>query len=139
MTHITTRQFQDFLSQISDCFIERDLSAWRDSIELPFSLITSKGAAVLNDETEVEQNFNLYLKACECMNLDQIIRIVKSLEDCQDGTWIGTYETHLMSRGQRATRPYTSSILLVPEDNRIKAVAILNARGTDEWVSVGLD
>lgn len=134
MEYISQDEFEDFLVRISDCFIERDFATWRARIVTPFSLVTSAGIVTLTNEEELQQNFLLYLKACDCMNLDQVLRVPKSLEDCKDGTWIGTYETHLLSNGTRATNSYTSSVLLMIDEGTMKMRAILNARGTDEWV-----
>lgn len=134
MEQISQSEFEDFLVRISDCFIEKDLSAWRGCIQLPFSMVTSTGVITLSDEEELEQNFQLYLKAVDCMGLDQVLRVPKALEDCKDGTWIGTYETHLLSRGAKATTSYTSSALLILKEGQIRMTAILNARGTREWV-----
>ena len=124
---MTTDEFQDFLDQISVCFIERDFSAWQRAILLPFTMVTNEGSAVLATVTELERNFHHYLDACQIMSLDKIFRRPISLELCRDGLWLGTYETNLMSRGQRATEPYVSTALLHPLPDGIRMSSILNA------------
>jgi hypothetical protein len=125
--------FDRFLEEISDCFIQRDFEPWRNRIVLPFSLITKDGPVLLRTTSRLRENFDQYLVACKALSLDQIVRRPISLEDCKDGTWIGTYETNLLSKGQRAVAPYTSSALLVPVDGILKMHSIMNARGHHDW------
>jgi hypothetical protein len=126
-------RFEEFLDAISRCFIERDLSLWKDRVIFPFSLVTSAGPVVISTDAQLRENFDLYLAACEAMHLDEIVREPLSLDDCKDGTWIGTYETNLLSHGVRATEPYTSSALLKEVSGKFKMLSILNARGHHDW------
>ena len=125
--------FQTFLDAISMCFIHRDFEMWRSRVIYPVSLITSAGPNIINDDAQLQVNFELYLRACDAMKLDKIYRTPLSLEDCHDGHWIGTYETNMLSRGVRATLPYTSSVLLQEVDGRFKMTSVLNARGHHDW------
>ncbi|MEM7470255.1 MAG: hypothetical protein AAF340_02815 [Pseudomonadota bacterium] len=134
MEILSKQQFQIFLDDISECFVTRDFSVWEGHIELPFSLITSKGPTTLTTRDELYENFEQYISVCKLLNIDRIYRIPVSLEDCKDGTMIGTYTTHLMSGQLRATRPYTSSVLLLDNGSAWKMTAVLNARGTHEWL-----
>lgn len=126
-------EFHDFLTSISDCFVKRDFEGWRNRIVFPFSLITSAGPVFVRNEQEAHENFELYLQASDAMRLDCIYRTAISLENCNDGTWIGTYETNMLSNGVRATAPYTSSAMLVAVDGIFKMRSILNARGHHDW------
>ena len=135
---MTTEDFQAFLDEISVCFISRDFAGWRARILLPFTLVSSRGSEVLATEAELAQNFSLYLDACAVLSLDQIVRRPISLELCRDGLWLGTYETSLMSRGQRATDPYVSTALLHPFEDDPRMSSILNARGHHDWTGEGL-
>ncbi|MCE8007494.1 hypothetical protein [Aestuariivita sp.] len=128
--------FQAFLDGISDCFITHDFEPWRSRIILPFSLVTSVGPIVLTTEEALRENFELYLQAVDAMKLDQVVRVPISFEDCVDGTWIGTYETNLLSGGVRATDPYISSALLIPYPDGLKMTSILNARGHHYWTGL---
>ena len=127
------QMFTDFLDDISRCFIEHDFAMWDRRIIYPMSLITAQGPVILSSEPEARENFGLYLQACTIMRLDDIYRTPISLEDCKDGSFIGTYETNLLSRGARATAPYTSSVLLRIHDNRFCMKSIMNARGHHDW------
>lgn len=130
---MTDSRFDDFLDAISRCFIERNFALWQDRVIYPFSLITSAGPVVISDDTKLRESFELYLSACDTMQLDEIVRTCVSLEDCKDGSWIGTYETNLLSHGNRATPPYTSSALLQDVFGKFKMTSILNARGHHDW------
>ena len=125
--------FLDFLETISMCFIDKDFSAWEGRIIYPLSLITAQGPIVLHSKEDAQENFDLYLQACEVMRLDHIYRRPISLEDCRDGQFIGTYETNLLSHGVRATPPYTSSAMLQLRDGQFCMQSILNARGHHDW------
>ena len=127
------KQFREFLDAISTCFIDDDFEMWRVRVIYPFSLITSKGPVVIGNDAQLLDNFKLYLHARDAMKLDQILRHPLSIEDCADGSFIGTYETNLLSHGVRATAPYTSSALLVEQDGIFKMTSILNARGHHDW------
>ncbi|WP_299498643.1 hypothetical protein [uncultured Roseobacter sp.] len=133
---IHVQEFQDLLDRMSACFIERDFAAWRSLIILPISMVTKDGPVFLSTEEELRKNFDHYLTACDIMQLDNIYRRPLGLENCMDGTWIGTYETNLMRKNLRAAPPFTSSALLVSTDEGIKLAAILNARGHHEWTGV---
>ena len=126
-------EFEQFLNDISVCFIEKDFETWRSRVVLPYTLVTSAGPEVCKDETSLRENFALYLQACETMHLTEIVRLPLNFEDCKDGTFIGTYETHLISNGSRATAPYTSAALLQKRDGLLKMHSILNARGHHDW------
>ncbi|MEP4198431.1 MAG: hypothetical protein ABJL99_22660 [Aliishimia sp.] len=134
MDDISNEQFQAFLDEISECFVTRDFAVWRGKVIYPFSLITSAGPVTLRNDDELRRNFEMYLFVCDQLNIDKVFRVPKSLENCDDGTWIGTYVTHLMSGAQRAARPFTSSVLMSVTPSGIKMTAILNARGTHEWI-----
>ena len=136
MAFDSQREFRALLDEISDCFIRRDFQAWRDRLLLPFSLITKAGPVVLETQAEVRQNFDLYLQACDAMQLDQVVRRPMNLEECPDGTWIGTYETNLLRHGHRATDPYVSSALFHVVNGRFIIASILNARGHADWTGV---
>ena len=127
------QMFTAFLDDISTCFIEKDFAKWNCRILYPMSLITAQGPVVLSNEADARENFALYLQACTIMRLDDIYRTPISLEDCQDGSFIGTYETNLLSHGARATAPYTSSALMHVRDGRFCMKSIMNARGHHDW------
>lgn len=130
---MTDDEFLAFLEDISTPFIDRDYAAWRRVTILPFSMVTKDGPVALGNETEMRRNFDLYLKACAALKLDRILRRPIRLEDCGDGTVIGTYETELLSRGRRATAPYVSSGLIHKTTEGYRLSSILNARGHHSW------
>ncbi|ABG30951.1 hypothetical protein CEP88_16500 [Roseobacter denitrificans] len=125
--------FQSFLDDVSECFIERDFALWRSRVLYPFSLITSAGAIVIENDDELRDNFELYLQACDAMQLDRIYRVPLGLEACSDGTWLGSYETNLLRNGMRATAPYRSTALLHKNADGIRMSSIMNARGHHDW------
>ena len=130
---MTDADFQDFLDAISVCFIAQDFAGWRARTLLPFTLVTARGSEVFTTESALAKNFSLYLDACKIMSLDAIHRRPISLELCRDGLWMGTYETNLMSHGQRATDPYLSTALLHPLSDGPRMSSIMNARGHHDW------
>lgn len=125
--------FQSFLDDISDCFIERDFKRLRNRVIYPFSLITRAGPNVIKTDDDLREDFALYLQACDAMQLDHIFRVPLGLEECSDGTWLGSYETNLLRNGMRATAPYKSTALLHHRPDGIRASAIMNARGHYDW------
>ena len=132
----TLADFEAFLDAISVCFIKGDLTAWRQRILLPFSVVTRDGPVVLKTDNEVAENFDNYLKAVDLMGLSLVDRRPIAFEDCQDGTWLGTYETRLVTNGLLATRPYTSTALLIWDGRMLRMTSILNGRGHHEWTGV---
>lgn len=130
---MTEPKLQVFLDAISGCFITGEFDVWRDHILLPFSIVTAEGSEILTSEAELRENFGLYLQACQIMSLDQIVRRPIEFELCEDGAWMATYETSLLSRGQRATDPYVSTALIHPMADGLRMSAILNGRGHHEW------
>ena len=130
-----TQLFNDLLEATSRCFLDRNYDLWRRHVLLPFTLITRSGAIVMATEKELRENFDLYVKARETLHLDEVVRRPVSLEDCRDGTWIGTYETNLLRRGTRVTDPYTSSALLVEDDGVFRMRSVMNARAPQDWAA----
>ena len=130
---MTPADFRDLLGDISDCFVERDLDLWRSRLVLPLSLITKQGTVVLTDDTAVARNFSYYCDAMRMMGVDMVHRSPLSLQDCNDGTWIGTFSTELLSKGQRTLQPYTASALMTLVDGQVRISSVLNARGHHDW------
>lgn len=128
--------FDLFLDDISRCFLERDLALWQSRLILPFSVVTKDNPIILPDAAAVEQNFQHYLTAMEVMELDLVARQAISLEDCNDGTWLGTFVTRLVSKGILATAPYTATALLQRVDGRFRMASMLNGRGHREWTGI---
>lgn len=136
---MTQDDFENFLKDISDCFVTGDFDQWAGIVLLPLSLITKDGLVVLTTRDELRVNFEHYLTAAKIMRLDTVSRRPISLEDCGDGTFIATYQTELMSGGVRAEKPYVSSALLRTLDGRIRMMSIMNARGHHNWTGVTPD
>lgn len=126
-------KFECFLDDISCCFIEQDVKLWMSRLTLPFTIVTKDGPTVMATDAAVKDNFDCYLKACEIMQLDLIDRTIVALEDCQDGTWLGTFKTRLLSRQILATAPYTSTALLTLQNSRFRMSSMLNGRGHTDW------
>ena len=126
-------EFDSFLTDISECFISENFQLWADRIVLPFSVVTKTGPIVSYTREDLEADFTRYLEACHTMKLDLVHRIPISIEHCEDDTMICTYSTELLSHGQRATEPFTSSALMSQVDGRWRMTAILNARGHSSW------
>lgn len=129
-------QFGEFLEDISRCFIQRDLELWRRRLILPFSIITRLGPVSLCTEQAVAENFQHYLMACEAMQLDLIDRRIVGLQDCEDGTWLGTFQTRLVRKEILVVRPYTATSLLQQFDGEFRMSSMLNGRGHTEWTGV---
>ena len=130
------QEFESFLDDISVCFTRRDADLWRSRIWLPFSIVTKKGVTALPTEDAVFRNFRHYLTAMDVMALDLVDRHAVSLEDCRDGTWLGTFQTRLVSQGALATAPYTSTALLQIYEDRFRMSSMLNGRGHTEWTGI---
>lgn len=126
-------EFEIFLEEISVSYLDRDFPRWMARVRLPFTFVTKDGPVLLSDLDAAKVNFDHYLTAIDVMRLDMISRRAVSLEDCKDGTFIGTYVTELLSHGKRATEPYTSSVLLHPSDAGWRMSAVMNARGHHQW------
>ncbi|MBE1293069.1 MAG: hypothetical protein GJ677_11315 [Rhodobacteraceae bacterium] len=129
-------EFERFLTDISDAFIDRKFDQWRDRLILPFSLVTKLKPIVLATEDAVRDSFHQYLVAAKMMNLDLIDRVPISLEACPDGTWLGTFRTRMLSGAHLATAPYTSTALLHNAEGRFRMSSMLNARGHQDWTGV---
>lgn len=126
---MNSEEFSLFLDRISDCFVQCDFLAWESCVLRPFTLITKKGPVYLATRSELEANFNLYLAAEKIMRIDQIVRQQISIEDCKDGTFIGTYKTELLSKGHRAVDPYISSALIHDTKSGWRMSVVMGANG----------
>jgi len=126
-------EFERFLSDISDSFMERDSTRWKARILLPFTIVSEPRPTVLETWEQVEINFGHYLIACQAMKLDLIDRTPMSIEHCDDGSVIATYRTEMLSHGMRATDPYVASALLHETPTGWRMSSILNARGHHDW------
>ncbi|MEX0286877.1 MAG: hypothetical protein AB3N23_19915 [Paracoccaceae bacterium] len=131
-----TEEFDSLLDDISRCFVERDFDLWTSRLLLPFSIITRIGPTAMTSEADLRRNFQYYLTAMEIMAVDMVDRTAISLENCEDGTWLGTFQTRLVSQGKLATDPYTATGLLQIQDGRFMMSSMLNGRGHFEWTGV---
>ena len=129
-------RFEEFLEEISKCFDQQDVEVWLTRLILPFSIITPTGPVLIDTEKAVAKNFNLYLQAMDILNIEMVCRNIISLEDCRDGTWLGTFQTRLLSSGILVTAPYTSTALLQLKDKEFRMSSMLNGRGHSEWTGV---
>ncbi|MEL6957765.1 MAG: hypothetical protein AAGL89_02295 [Pseudomonadota bacterium] len=130
---MTETEFNDFLVRISTPFISGDFEAWEACIHLPLALVTQSGPVTLYDRDDLRKNFDLYIQATRIMGLTEVFRTPVSIEDCDDGTFIVTYRTELLSNGTRRTNPYTSSALVLKIDGTWRLNSIMNARGHHDW------
>ena len=128
--------FEDFLDDISRCFVEPSFNLWRSRLILPFSIVTQKGPVVLTNSAALHRNFEHYLDAMKIMQIDVVDRSIVSFEDCKDGTILGTFQTRLVSNGMLRTAPYTATALLQRIDGRLRMSSMLNGRGHHEWTGV---
>lgn len=126
---MTEAEFQKLLEDISLCFVRKDIEFLSAHTLLPFALVTPDGPITITTHEELMFHFDLYVKSYEILRVDAIFRRVISLEDCRDGSFIGTYETELLSHGTRVAEPYVSSVLVHDTPEGWKASSILNARG----------
>lgn len=127
-------QFDAFLEDISECFTKRDFSQWQARIVYPFTLVTASGPLAISGDSDLRATFEMYLISYDAMRLDEMVHTPRSLQDCKDGTWIGTYETNLLSKGTRVVAPFTSSALMVREAGAFKMMSILNAYGPHDQI-----
>lgn len=129
-------EFESFLKDLSDSFLERDLALWRASLILPFSVVTKTGSVTMQTDEEVAENFRHYLEACDRMQLDIVDHVALSLEDCHDGTWLGTFQTRLLSNTILTTDPNTSTVLLHLRHDRFRMSSMMNAHGPSNWTQI---
>lgn len=134
---MTDAEFIDILNAISECFINDDFATWETKILRPFTMITRTGPICLTTLEELEENFNLFIKARDNMNVDLISRRAITIDKCEDGIYIGTYETQLLSRGQRLAEPYISSALFHASSTGWRMSSILGARGHHSETGLG--
>lgn len=131
--------FEDFLNDISRCFLEPSFNLWRSRLILPFTIVTQKGPVVLANSAALHRNFAHYLQAIEILQIDVIDRSIVSFETCEDGTILGTFQTRLVSNGMLSTDLYTATALLQRIDERLRMSSMLNGRGHHEWTGIAGD
>lgn len=120
--------FEDFLNDISRCFLERNFDLWRSRVILPFCVITRKGPVILADVAALQKDFELYLKAIDRMRFDLVDRNAISFEECGDDTFLGTFQTRLVSGGILSSASYTATALLLRVEGRLRMSSMLNAK-----------
>ncbi len=133
---MTEAEFQIFLDEGSDCFISGDFAQWASMVVLPFTMVTKDGPVTLSDLDDLRQNFDLYVAAGRILRIDLISRRAISLEDCGDGTFIGTLETEILSHGARIVEPYTASVLLHNRGGKWKMSTVMSSHGNYQWTEI---
>ena len=131
-----TDTFENFLNDITRCFIEPNFELWRSRLILPFSIFMKDGTTALSDVYEVKRNFDFYLKAVDIMNPDVIDRSIVSFEHCDDGSSLGTFRTRVVRDGILVIEPCEGTALLRQSDGRLQMSSLLNARGHHEWTGI---
>lgn len=126
-------EFRRLLRDISQSFLDGNLALWRSRLILPFSLITKSEHMILKTETDVADNFALYLKARDALAVELVDRSPITLEETADGTWFGGFETRLMRNEALIAPPYTSTAIMRIVEERFRMSSFVDARGHCEW------
>lgn len=128
------REFEGFLDDISRSYVTSDFDTWRRRCHLPLSIVTRRGAIEPADQESLRAVFDRYTTGYRRMGVDTIYRRARTLEDCGDEHWLGTYETLLLARGTMVRQPYVSSALLRPDaEGRLRAQAIMGGFHPEDW------
>lgn len=124
---------QTYLDEVSAAVMRGDWPAYRDSVALPFQLVTHTASLQIATEEDLRQGFETFSEALRIRRVTDYVRLVEGAERLDDALVTGRYITHLMAGTVRVMPPFRSQITLRLDDGRWRAASITNALANSRW------
>ena len=129
-------EFQSIVDGLTIAYMTNDYGLYRDNFALPVTLVAPSGLVEISSEDDVREMFDTYREGIEFHSIDNTIRLVVSFDDCLDGTYLSTVETHLFSGGQRIAEPHRSAFLVRDTVNGPRIISIMGTRNPQEAIAI---
>ena len=133
---MTADDFQQMIDDMTTCFMTGDADGYVAMFSWPLSLVSPSGPRDIKTESDVRDMFDLYIEGLARTGADELIRVVKTFDDCHDGTYLSNVETHFFSRGNRLAAPHTTAFLLRNYPDGPKIISLMGTRNPQEATTI---
>jgi hypothetical protein len=124
---------QSYLDDVAAIVLHNDWEAYCDVICRPFTLITHAETLTFATPDDIRSIFDGFYNMMQSQRVTDLIRLVETAAQIDQGLISARYITHLMSGGMRIMPPTRSQINLRLEGNRWRAASITNALSNSRW------
>jgi hypothetical protein len=124
---------QEYLDQVAGHVMAGRFEDYRDSVALPFHLVTASENLVLRTEGDLRASFDGFRDLLRLHRVTDYIRLVESCQQLDQGLIAGRYVTHLISGGTRIAETFHSQVTLRLVGNSWRAASISNALANSRW------
>ena len=104
--------FQNWLDRVGDSLFERDFDTYRNAVLLPLTVATSDATHIVTDEAGLLQGFTAWVDMMLGLQIDNMIRVSRDVEQLGADLIVGRYETELLRGATRVVAPFASSMQL---------------------------
>lgn len=123
---MTIEDFAAIGDRLTAALISGDFGLYTLVMALPLQVEPYGAAAyVLETETALSQDFQLYVSALRASGITDIWREVRSVQRLQDGTARVHCRVHLMAHALRVTEPFASEMWLRPQGGSFRISKII--------------
>ncbi|GAA3864892.1 hypothetical protein [Celeribacter arenosi] len=129
-------EFQSIVDGLTVAYMTNDYDTYRGNFALPLMLVAPGGLVEVGTEDAVREMFDNYCEGIELHSIDNTIRLVVSFDDCLDGTYLSTVETHFFSGGQRIAEPHRSAFLVRDTEDGPRIISIMGTRNPQEAIAI---
>ena len=125
--------FQRWLDKTGRTILTNDFETYRLHIQLPFTLITSDGNTVVEDEPTLKELFDSYRAMFSDFGVTNMVRLCATVQPMETGLVRATYVTHVLKDGDPVFDPFFSDMTLVQDGATWRAVSITNNLTNKRW------
>lgn len=126
---------QDFLDRMSYVLSSHDMDLARDTFALPFIAAMPDESLTATTEAELSRLCAAFRDTMLSLQVDNVIRIAKTVSHLSRTLMVCTYESHVMRGTERIVPPYASSASLRREDGHWRAYNVTNGLSFKAWVT----
>lgn len=133
---MTADDFQQMIDNMTTCYMTGDVGGYVTLFARPLSLVTPDGPKTFETEADIREMFDLYVEGLARTGADELVRLVKTFDDCHDGTFLSNVETHFFARGNRLAEPHTTAFLLRKYVDGPKIISLMGTRNPQEATKI---
>ncbi|WP_417249326.1 hypothetical protein [Celeribacter sp.] len=128
--------FQGMVDRMARAYADGDFASYLDCFGLPLTIVAPSGTIHMTREDDVREMFELYSDGLKQLAVTNTIRIVTQFDDCLDGTYLATVETHFFSGNHRVAEPHRSAFLAKATQDGPRIISIMGTRNPQEAVAI---
>lgn len=130
---------QSCLDEVSAAVLHDDWPTYRDSISLPFAVISHDESKIVTTEEDLRAGFDSFRDTLRAQKVTDYIRLVEQAWRIDHDLISGSYVSHIIAGGQRIVAPFKSLMTLRLIGNHWRAASVTNGLGNSRWPLIRLE